>query len=206
MARRNSIAPQAVVFELALGVVGAVIALALDAPLRHRLVVTPDNLLRGAVACVPMLLLLTLLAGLSWRPIRELRRQVERIVASLFGDATLVGLAAVAASAGVGEEILFRGAVQPLISQWTTPAIGLGAASLLFGAAHAASATYFALAAAVGLYLGWLAQHYDDLVAPIVAHAGYDFIALLVLRRSGRDLVWQGAQRSDVGRPESKSK
>ena len=56
--------------------------------------------------------------------------------------------------------------------------------SVAFGALHAASRTYFLLATLVGLYLGWLALAFDDLVAPIVVHAVYDFAALITLQRA----------------------
>jgi membrane protease YdiL (CAAX protease family) len=90
-------------------------------------------------------------------------------------------LGAIALAAGVGEELLFRGALQPLAERWLGPAIGLIAVSVLFGTVHAASAMYFALATAVGLYLGWLSQRYDDLIAPIAIHAAYDWAALVAL-------------------------
>ena len=35
----------------------------------------------------------------------------------------------------------------------------------------------------IGFYLGLLAMEYEDLVAPIVAHALYDFLALLYMRK-----------------------
>jgi hypothetical protein len=103
------------------------------------------------------------------------------MVRSLFGRAAWYDLALVAAAAGLGEELLFRGALQPLAVNWTTPVIGVAATSLLFGGLHAATAAYFVLATAIGAYLGWLAHGYDDLVAPIIAHGAYDFAALMVL-------------------------
>jgi membrane protease YdiL (CAAX protease family) len=90
----------------------------------------------------------------------------------------------VAVLAGVGEELLFRGVVQAKLIDWTSPAIGVVIGSLLFGAMHALSKTYFVLATLIGLCFGWLAWHYHDLVAPIVAHTVYDFVALLYLSRA----------------------
>jgi hypothetical protein len=90
----------------------------------------------------------------------------------------------VATLAGVGEELLFRGVLQVKAGQWTTPLIGLLIASLLFGLAHALSKLYFAFAVAVGAFLGWLAIACHDLVAPMIAHGLYDFLALAYLSRS----------------------
>jgi membrane protease YdiL (CAAX protease family) len=84
--------------------------------------------------------------------------------------------------------LLFRGALQPLASRWLGDLAGVAIVSVLFGALHAASRMYFFLAVIVGLYFGWLAWWFDDLVAPIVTHAVYDFVALAVIKRGGRGL------------------
>jgi hypothetical protein len=49
--------------------------------------------------------------------------------------------------------------------------------------AHSVSAAYALVAGAVGLYLGSLYLITQNLLAPVVAHALYDFVALLVLVR-----------------------
>ena len=59
---------------------------------------------------------------------------------------------------------------------------------LLFGLAHSLSVTYFVLATLIGCYFGWLMEAYDDLVAPIVAHAVYDFVAIAFIRRNIKQL------------------
>jgi membrane protease YdiL (CAAX protease family) len=53
----------------------------------------------------------------------------------------------------------------------------------LFGLAHPMSTTYVVLATVVGVYLGGLLLVTDNLLAPIVAHAAYDFVALVYLVR-----------------------
>jgi membrane protease YdiL (CAAX protease family) len=63
---------------------------------------------------------------------------------------------------------------------------GLVIGSLLFGLAHSLSRLYFVLATIIGLLMGWLTLHYNDLTAPIVAHAVYDFVALAYLAKQGR--------------------
>jgi hypothetical protein len=49
-------------------------------------------------------------------------------------------------------------------------------------------------AALVGLCLGWLMMAYNDLVAPIVAHSLYDFVALAYIARNAK----RAGQRSPV--------
>ncbi|RIK79996.1 MAG: CPBP family intramembrane metalloprotease [Planctomycetota bacterium] len=173
----------AVMLEGGLAVVAAALAWWLDVPILPRLRPTWAAVARGCLATLPMLAALAWLARSQWPPIAGLRRKVTPLVADLFQDAGPTALAVVAAAAGVGEELLFRGAMQPLAERWLGhEAAALIAVSLLFGTLHALTPTYFVLATIVGGYFGWLTQRYDDLTAPIVAHAVYDFVALFVLR------------------------
>lgn len=183
MYRSRRIVPVALVFESALGLVGWAICAWQNVPLAPRLVVSGEVLLRSAIASAPMFLLLAYVTRSRWKPLVDLRNQVEQLVGELFSGVSWLGLAAVAIAAGVGEELLFRGALQPLAERWWGLVAGLVTVSLLFGVVHAVSATYFVFAAIVALYLGWLAAWFDDLVAPIVVHSLYDFAALLALIR-----------------------
>ena len=183
MKRVSHIVPIAVAFEGALGLAGVGLCTWFAIPLEARLAVTGSSLARAAVATLPTLVMLACLMRSRWRPLAELRQQVETLVGELFRDASLAGLAIVAVAAGVGEELLFRGALQPLAARWVGPTAGVAAVSLLFGAAHALSWTYFLLAAAIGGYLGWLEYRFDDLLTPMFVHAAYDFAALVVVQR-----------------------
>lgn len=85
----------------------------------------------------------------------------------------------VAALAGVGEEALFRGMLQPwLESHWGWPA-GLVLSNLLFGLVHAITPLYGLLALATGIYLGLMldAGEQRNLLTPMVVHGAYDFVA-----------------------------
>ena len=186
LTKPQNIVPIAVVFELMLGLIGAGLAKWTGVNLQAMLQPTADSGWRGLLATLPMLILLVFLTRSLWPPLLELRRQVESLVRQLFGSAAVWELALVAAAAGIGEEILFRGALQPLIASWSTDLAGLIAVSLLFGVLHAASPAYFVLATLFGFYLGWLAQAYNDLVAPMITHAAYDFAALWWVQRRVR--------------------
>jgi membrane protease YdiL (CAAX protease family) len=126
--------------------------------------------------------------------LRQLREQVQWLIAEMFPDGRLGQFALVAVLAGVGEELLFRGVIQTLLVDWTNPIAGLLLASLVFGAAHALSKLYFALATLIGVCFGWLVLEYNDLVAPMIAHSVYDFVALVYISRS-RPGVGNGANR-----------
>lgn len=158
-------------------------------------------LLHGTLATVPLLILLFLLERYPVGPLRELEQLTDSLLVPLFARASWWQLALVALAAGVGEELLFRGWVQSSLTPWL--AGGMPAASaawtaaccaaVLFGACHWVSATHAVLAAGVGLYLGGLLIVSQHLVAPITAHALYDFLALVYLVR------WPGRRRERRG-------
>lgn len=138
----------------------------------------------GAVATVPLLATLAVVMHAGFRPLESIRRAMAELVAPLFGQLALWQLALVAALAGWGEETLFRGLVQPALADFTHQLwIGIAGAAVAFGLAHPLSRAYVAAAAVVGAYLGLLAWWRGNLLAPIVAHGLYDWLALVYLAR-----------------------
>jgi len=145
----------------------------------------PAGLLWGLAAVLPLLAGLAWMLNSNWRPVRQLvALVVERLGAMLAGQ-SVAGLAALATVAGVSEEVLFRGVVQPGLARSMPAGLALLGTSLLFGLVHFASRSYAILATIMGLYLGILFQLTGNLLAPIVAHAAYDFAALLWVSRLG---------------------
>jgi membrane protease YdiL (CAAX protease family) len=177
----------AVVVEGGLALFAVLLAWLFHVPLREQIPATGEQLAyavtRGVLVTLPMFAVFLWLVHSSWAQIRELRRQVEWLIAEMFSEASAAQFALIAVLAGVGEELLFRGVLQSLIGQWTTPIAGLCLTSLLFGLVHALSKLYFFLATAIGLCFGALVLQYNDLVAPMVAHSLYDFFALTYLSR-----------------------
>lgn len=94
---------------------------------------------------------------------------------------------------GPGEELLFRGGVQGRLRRSFGPFPAIVLASALFGLVHipavvARSAVgvggYVLTTFVLGLVLGWLYEHTDNLVVPALAHGVYNailFAALYVL-------------------------
>jgi membrane protease YdiL (CAAX protease family) len=139
----------------------------------------PDVLLGGAAGA--------LFALLAWRLldfIPPLKRVETLIVSTLDMPAlrywhTLVfGLLA-----GVPEEILFRGAMQP--------ALGVVITSVVFGALHGINRAYFLYATLAGAMLGGLSSWRDSLWAPMAMHTLIDVMMLALLIRSWR--IHQGS-------------
>lgn len=174
----------AVAFELGLGALAAGVAWLVGYPLLET--VRPDlpGTAAAVLATLPLLGALSALLSSEWQPVRQLVDELERHVLPLFADCTPIQLAAIAAAAGIGEELLFRGIVMDLVSRAAGVPVGLLVASTLFGLAHFITGTYAALAGIVGLYLGGLAVWSGGLWVPIVVHALYDLVALVAWTRT----------------------
>ena len=147
----------------------------------------------GVAATLPPLGLFWLCLKCPWPPFESITRILDEMLVPLFRDCQLVQLAIIAALAGIGEEMLFRGVIQSAVAEgiggphgvW----LGLLIASMLFGLLHPITPTYAILAGLIGLYLGGLWLLCGNLLAPIITHAFYDFVALAYLVRTRRSSV-----------------
>jgi hypothetical protein len=137
----------------------------------------------GMAGVLPMLALLLWCLRTTWGPMRRLVVQVEERLGPYLADASPAGVVLLALLAGLGEELLFRGVIQVWLAERTSLWLALATASLLFGAGHLLSAWYALLASLIGAYLGILFLVSGNLLAPIIAHAAYDVVALVVLAR-----------------------
>ncbi len=149
----------------------------------NRFEFTAPALLQGVLATVPLLLGLYWALRTQWPPVARLVDFVEQRLRPLFLGCSMSQLVMLSLLAGLAEEALFRGVVQLGMSRWLLPGGGLVAASVLFGLVHFLTFSYATLATLVGLYLGALLLLTGNLLVPIVVHALYDLIALIVLIR-----------------------
>lgn len=131
----------------------------------------------GAVAGLGIALLSYLTRGLPYA------QAAQRELAAALGPQTTTSITVLAVTSAVGEELLFRAALQPALGFWWTAA--------LFGALHGGynpkliAWTVFAFLA--GLLLGALADWTGSLLAPIVTHLTVNFWNLHALAaRAGR--------------------
>jgi membrane protease YdiL (CAAX protease family) len=116
----------------------------------------------------------------------EALRRIDRVVRELFwqymGHWKLWQLALVAALAGIGEELLFRGLLQLGLSTFLYVWLAVLLTSFVFGLAHAVTPTYCFLAFVISLYFGFLFVYTGNLFVPIAIHALYDFFVFLFIR------------------------
>ena len=111
------------------------------------------------------------------RGVRSLRRLFRDTLRPLFGTAAPRDVIVISVAAGVGEELLFRGALQA--------EAGLVAAAVVFGLLHMGgrdTLVFGGWVMVMGAGLGGLAVATGGLLAPIVSHAAYDAAAIAYCR------------------------
>ncbi|MEZ4265068.1 MAG: type II CAAX endopeptidase family protein [Myxococcota bacterium] len=117
---------------------------------------------------------LTRLLG-GWGPMRRL----DDLLRETLGPLNSPTIAVLAVTSGVGEEVLFRGAIQPFLGLWLT--------ALIFGLLHGGTMRRFrgwvVFAILAGLLFGALAQFTGDLLAPILCHFTVNYFNLHHLAR-----------------------
>lgn len=140
----------------------------------------------GLIGTLPLSIFFAAMQMMENESVRRIRRLLlETLGPTLhrYGWADLMVLAAIA---GLSEEVLFRGVIQPWIeSSWGLNA-GLVFSSIIFGMVHAVTPLYAVLATMVGIYLG-LSLDYGgerNLLVPVIIHGLYDFLAFIVIMRA----------------------
>jgi uncharacterized protein len=151
----------------------------------------PNDAAWGLVATLPLLGILWGCLKTPWKPLQEITRILDETLVPLFQGCGLTQLAIIAALAGVGEEMLFRGIVQTFAAEQIGQPYGvwggLLVSAVVFGLLHTVTTTYAVMAGLIGLFLGWLWLATGNLLTPMIAHGAYDFVALvyLIQRRNG---------------------
>jgi membrane protease YdiL (CAAX protease family) len=135
----------------------------------------------GIAAALPILTLFTVS---DWFRSRSL---VTEFLGPPLASCRWHELIALALLAGLSEELLFRGVLQPWMGRWGE-ASGLIGSNLIFGLAHCITPTYAIVAGIVGVYLGLLLKLEGEanLLIPITTHAVYDWLAFLIVARDFR--------------------
>jgi membrane protease YdiL (CAAX protease family) len=135
-----------------------------------------------AVGTAIMLVVLVFVFQIAWslltpEEIIKEQTQVSELISKSISTMTMAFM--IGAAAAVGEEIFFRGALQPILGLWPT--------AIVFALIHSQYTLTPAalLILVVGLVFGWLRRRYNTTTA-MVAHFLYNFAqaALLVIVRS----------------------
>jgi membrane protease YdiL (CAAX protease family) len=192
--------------ELSLGAIALVFGAVLgvnpreDLPLVESILEVPwssigRSAVLGSVLAIALYLLVQLIGKLPLSGIRRLERLAQSQLTAMLGPLSVAQMLVLSLTAGVGEELLFRGLIQNWFhSFFETVDIyrampGILVSSLLFGMAHPLTKTYVVIAAVIGLILGLFYWYTRDLLACVVAHSLYDAILLVVWKWSERSFA-----------------
>jgi uncharacterized protein len=178
-------------FEGSLGLLAWLLGWSFDQPWWESIRWDASVVIRGLATCIPMLLVFVIC--MVWRigPLVRIKRFSLELMAPLFASATVLDLAGLSLLAGVGEEALFRGFLQPFFADWLGWWGGLVLASCLFGLLHPITPTYCIVASLIGGYLGYICVMSGNLLIVVLAHGLYDFVVLVVLVRRASQRLQQ---------------
>jgi membrane protease YdiL (CAAX protease family) len=138
----------------------------------------PRYLIAGTVLGVILglaVVALTRAAGRRYEWARDLHRSFHDLLGPLSGREILI----LAVASSIGEEMLFRGALQPWIGVWLQ--------AVIFALLHIGPGKRFlpwtASALVMGLLFGWLALETNNLGGPIAAHFAINYVNLRYIVR-----------------------
>ena len=194
----------AIPFQSGLMLLAIIVAWLIDRPLWSQLRFSTVQLGVAMLATLPMLVFL----GVTYRSRFAHFAQIREILRNSLGKSLLAchwyDLLALALLAGISEEFLFRGVIEPSFQRWGfVTAVIL--CNLLFGACHAVTPAYAVYAALLGAYLSltrWLTDE-PNLMVPIICHSLYDFVAFIIVRNAKRQHDMQSLPITNLETPPS---
>ena len=136
----------------------------------------PIGILLGLLAAVG-----TVSLGIAiYRLVPVMRKMTEELAPELVDRMGAADLVLISVFSGVGEEMFFRGAVQP--------EFGITVAALAFGLVHIGPDRRYLIwtvwAVLAGFLFGFLYRYSGGLIAPVVAHSLHNAATFLIWKRS----------------------
>lgn len=148
----------------------------------------PEALAFGILGTLPLYLLFLASYRHPQGAMRDIKRFLVERLGPLLEGCGWEALLYLGFLAGISEEILFRGFLQPWLERGWGWAGGLIFSNLIFALVHWVTPMYALLAGLTGIYLG-LALDFGgerNLLIPTLIHAIYDFLAFLAVAKSYR--------------------
>lgn len=140
--------------------------------------------LLGAAATGPLLVLLIWFMRTDIPALVRFRESQIEFFAHVGFRFTPARIALLAIGAGISEELLFRGVLQVWLDGLAPLFWAIVLPNILFGALHARTSLYALIAGAVGVYMGVVFAATENVLAPIITHAAYDWAALIITDRA----------------------
>ncbi|MDD5460741.1 MAG: CPBP family intramembrane metalloprotease [Methylococcales bacterium] len=149
----------------------------------------------GIIGTAPLFLMFLALEQMQGESVVKIRKLLLQTLGPGLHRYHWSDLFMLAAIAGIAEELLFRGVIQPWMESSWGMAAGLIGSNIIFGLVHAVTPLYAVLAAFVGIYLGLSLDYGGDrnLLTPVIIHGLYDFLAFVALMRA-----YRASQLSDL--------
>ncbi|CAL1239257.1 CPBP family intramembrane glutamic endopeptidase [Candidatus Methylocalor cossyra] len=152
----------------------------------------PESLFWGLAGVLPLYALFALSYRFPAAGLKNIKRFLVDRLGPLLASCRWPELLYLGLLAGISEEILFRGLLQPWFQRDWGWFGGILFSNLIFALVHWVTPLYALLAGLTGAYLGlsldFGGKH--SLAIPVLIHAIYDFLAFLAVARSyrlGRD-------------------
>jgi membrane protease YdiL (CAAX protease family) len=178
----------ACLFEASLTVVALILGWIAHVNPFEKLYFSQTALIVGIIGTVPLFLLFLALEKMQGDSIATIRKLLLQTLGSALHRYHWSDLFTLAAIAGISEELLFRGVIQPWLESTLGMAAGLIGCNILFGLVHSVTPLYALMATVVGIYFSLSMDYGGDrnLLTPIIIHALYDFLAFVALMRAYR--------------------
>jgi membrane protease YdiL (CAAX protease family) len=176
-------------FEGALIIVAVILGWVADIDPFEHIHFSESAVLYGLIGTLPLFVIFLAMQQMPHPAIQKITQILIDTLAQSLHRHHWTDLFILAAIAGISEEVLFRGVIQPWMEGLWGMTAGLIASNVLFGLVHAITPLYAVLATCVGIYLGLFLDYAGErnLVTPIVIHALYDFLAFLVIMKFYRN-------------------
>jgi membrane protease YdiL (CAAX protease family) len=188
LSERRSFLIAGFLFEAGLAVIAVIIAWFVGIEPLEQVHLQGSAAAWGVGATVPLFASFLMLFGRAGGALHEIRQILLELLGPPLAACRWYELVGLALLTGFSEELLFRGVLQEWMGRWGV-VFGLVGSNVLFGLAHFITPLYALIAGVLGMYLGalyrWPAE--GNLVAPMLTHALYDFLAFLVVVQTYRN-------------------
>ncbi len=180
--------PKALVVALAgtafLGVIAYGLSIVANTPLAPQFHWSVMDAAIGLAGAAPLAVLLWWFMATPRPTLARFRQSQIEFFAQVGFRFTPMRILLMALFAGIFEELLFRGVLQTAAAKITPMVIAILLSNLIFGAVHWRTALYALIAGLVGVWIGVLFALTGNLLTPIITHAVYDLVALVVTARA----------------------
>ncbi len=177
---------------IAMGFAAYGLSFVLNTPLGPQIRWDINAVLIGVIATAPLTGFLWWFSNTTLGHIAAFRRAQIKFFAEIGFSFTPARIVIMAVSAGIAEELLFRGVVQSWIAGFVPVIFALVLSNVLFGMLHMRTLLYAVIAGLVGVYLGGLYVLTGNLLAPMTVHVLYDMAALEYTRRAVHRYMAEG--------------